>query len=119
MSKLAMVLPKRTFLGQIQLVQLVTSVDVKLKHDASYPEVDINECVKNETVSNEDIPDYIKQINLDDLTDIHKQSALKLLCEERDSFSKNDDDIGNVPNLKLHLNLADNVPVQKGYVAVP
>ena len=118
-SKHAIVLPKRTFLGRIQLVQSVTPLDVKLKQDVSYPEVDRNDRVKNETVSNEDVPDYIKQINLDDLTDIQKQSALKLLCEERDSFSKNDDDIGNVPNLKLHLNLTDNIPVQKNYVAVP
>ena len=118
-SKHAIVLPKRTFLGRIQLVQSVTPLDVKLKQDVSYPEVDRNDRVKNETVSNEDVPDYIKQIKLDDLTDIQKQSALKLLCEERDSFSKNDDDIGNVPNLKLHLNLTDNIPVQKNYVAVP
>ena len=118
-SKHAIVLPKRTFLGRIQLVQSVTPLDVKLKQDVSYPEVDRNDRVKNETVSNEDVPDYIKQINLDDLTDIQKQSALKLLCEERDSFSKNDDDIGNVPNLKLHLNLTVNIPVLKNYVAVP
>ena len=98
-SKHAIVLPKRKFLGRIQLVQSVTPLDVKLKQDVSYPEVDRNDRVKNETVSKEDVPDYIKQINLDDLTDIQKQSALKLLCEERDSFSKNDDDIGNVPNL--------------------
>ena len=60
-----------------------------------------------------------KQIILDGLTESQKRSALKLLCEEQNSFSRNDDDIGIVPDLKLNINLPDNIPVQKNYVAVP
>ena len=41
------------------------------------------------------------------------------MCEEQNSFSSNDDDIGIVPDLKLNINLADNIPVQTNYVAVP
>ena len=41
------------------------------------------------------------------------------MCEEQNSFSRNDDDIGIVPDLKLNINLADNIPVQTNYVAVP
>ena len=44
---------------------------------------------------------------------------MKLLSEESESFSKDDGDIGSVPDLKLGINLTDNVPVQKNYVAVP
>ena len=41
------------------------------------------------------------------------------MSEERDSFAKDESDIGCIPNLKLSINLTDNVPVQKNYVAVP
>ena len=64
MSKHNIILPKQTFLGRIQLVQSVTPLDVKLKHDVANPNVSTNidygtnDRVKDETVSNEDIPDY-------------------------------------------------------------
>ena len=65
------------------------------------------------------IPEHVRQIDLSGLSAEQKQSALKLLSEESESFSKDDDDIGSVPDLKLGINLTDNVPVQKNYVAVP
>ena len=92
---------------------------MKLKESVVHREPIRNENVKSEVSLDEDIPNHIKQINLDGLTDIQKQSALKLLCEEHSAFSKNDDDIGKVPNLKLNITLTDNIPVQKNYVAVP
>ena len=118
-TKHDIVLPKRTVLGRIQLVQSVTPLEVKSKESVVHREPIRNENVKSEVSLDEDIPNHIKQINLDGLTDIQKQSALKLLCEEQSAFSKNDDDIGKVPNLKLNITLTDNIPVQKNYVAVP
>ena len=112
-------MPKRTVLGRIQLAQSVTPLEVKLKENVVHREPIRNENVKSEVSQDEDIPNHIKQINLDGLTDIQKQSALKLLCEEQSAFSKNDDDIGKIPNLKLNITLTDNIPVQKNYVAVP
>ena len=41
------------------------------------------------------------------------------MIEEQESFAKNDDDIGVIPDLKLDINLTDKTPVQKNYVAVP
>ena len=67
----------------------------------------------------EEIPSHIKQINLDGLTESQTRSNLKLLCEEQTSISRNDDDISIVPDLQLNINLTDNIPVQKNYVAVP
>ena len=118
-TKHDIVLPKRMVLGRIQLVQSVTPLEVKLKESVVHREPIRNENVKSEVSLDEDIPNNIKQINLDGLTDIQKQSVLKLLCEEQSAFSKNDDDIGKVPNLKLNITLTDNIPVQKNYVAVP
>ena len=79
----------------------------------------LTESAKGDIDVNEDIPSQVKQINLDGLTEIQERSALKLLCEEQNSFSRNDDDIGIVPDLQLNINLTDNIPVQKNYVAVP
>ena len=106
-TKHDIVLPKHTVLGRIQLVQSVTPLDVKLKEDV----------VNSEPIG--DIQSHAKQTNLDGLTKGQIRSALKLLCEEQTSFSRNDDDIGIVPDLKLTINLTDNIPVQKNYVAVP
>ena len=41
--------------------------------------------------------------------------ALKLLAEEADSFAKDDNDVGCIPDLELDLDLEDQTPVQKNY----
>ncbi len=43
----------------------------------------------------------------------------KLLREERDAFSKSDDDIGCAPDLDMDIKLLDETPVRKTYVSVP
>ena len=45
--------------------------------------------------------------------------ALKLFTEETGSFAKDDNDVGYIPDLELDLDLEDQTPVQKNYVAVP
>ena len=45
--------------------------------------------------------------------------ALKLLTEQTDYFAKNASDVGCIPDLELDLDLEDQTPVQKNYVAVP
>ena len=64
------------------------------------------------------IPSQIKDIDLEGLTPAQKEMALKLLTEEVDSFAKDDNDIGCIPDLQLDLDLEDQTPVQKNYVAV-
>ena len=41
------------------------------------------------------------------------------MSEEQESFSKDDSEIGCLPELKLDIKLTDQTPVQKNYVAVP
>ena len=55
------------------------------------------------------IPLHIRDIDLEGLTPGQKEMTLKLLTEEADSFA----------DLKLDLDLEDQTPVQKNYVAVP
>ena len=116
-SKHDIVLPRRSFLGRVELVQSVTPFDVQLKEKSDNVEVTAVE--RNQDSFDGIIPEHVRQIDLSGLSAEQKQSALKLLSEESESFSKDDDDIGSVPDLKLGINLTDNVPVQKNYVAVP
>ena len=48
-----------------------------------------------------------------------KDLALKLITEEGDSFARDDSDVGCIRDLQLNLDLEDQTPVQKNYVAVP
>ena len=125
----AIVLPGRTLLGRLQLVQSVTPVEVKVKEPASNAQPKggqvsgANE--PDDTLIEEpvgiptEIPSQIKDIDLEGLTPAQKETALKLLTEEADSFAKDDNEIGCIPDLQLDLDLEDQTPVQKNYVAVP
>lgn len=125
----AIVLPGRTLLGRLQFVQSVTPVEVKVKERASNAQPKggqvsgTNE--PDKTLIEEpvgiptEIPSQIKDIDLEGLTPAQKETALKLLTEEADSFAKDDNDIGCIPDLQLDLDLEDQTPVQKNYVAVP
>ena len=65
------------------------------------------------------IPSYIGDIRLEGLTPGQKDMALKLFMMEAGSFAKDDNDVGYIPDLELDLDLEDQTPVQKNYVAVP
>eukprot|EP00112_Aurelia_sp_Birch-Aquarium-sp1_P003997 Seg1452.4 transcript_id=Seg1452.4/GoldUCD/mRNA.D3Y31 product="Retrovirus-related Pol polyprotein from transposon 17.6" pseudo=true protein_id=Seg1452.4/GoldUCD/D3Y31 len=120
-SKHDIVIPKRSVIGRIELLQSVTPLDVKLKESPEKSK-DTDQVIHNTEKLDEDItdvPDFIRDIDLNGLSEEQKHSALKVLSEERDSFAKDDSDIGCIPDLKLSINLTDNVPVQKNYVAVP
>ena len=63
-------------------------------------------------------PSHIKDIDLSGLNAHQKDVALKLLIEEADSFARDDSDVGCIRDLELNLDLEDQTPVQKNYVAV-
>lgn len=124
----------RTVLGRLQLVQSVTPVEVRLKE----PNDENNNTAPEEAMTSEepggkqhgvpllsqidqdlDVPPHIKDIELSGLTTEQKRTAIQLLTEEADSFAKDDSDIGCISGLKLDIELHDETPVQKNYVAVP
>ena len=123
------VLRGRTLLGRLQLVQSVTPVEVKIKepdsgNNGTQQEVPgsgttIQTLDEEPGVVPMGIPTHIKDIDLEGLTPAQKEMALKLLAEEADAFAKDDNDVGCIPNLELDLDLEDQTPVQKNYVAVP
>ncbi len=114
-SRHDIILPKRLFLGRLQLIESVVPLDAQPRP----LENNVNSVQSKSNNDINDIPAHIKEIDLGELTQEQKQQALKLLCDEQESFAKNDNDIGDIPDLNLDLNLTDNIPVQKNYVAVP
>ena len=64
-------------------------------------------------------PSHIKDTDLSDRNAHQKELALKLLTEEADSFARDDSDVGCIRDLELNLDLEDQTPVQKNYVALP
>ena len=112
------VLPKRTLLGRIQLVQSVTPVDVRLRDEVEISN-HYNDSDSLSEISETTVPKHIQEIDLDGLTEEQKRAALTLLSEEQQSFATDDNDIGCLPDLKLGIRLTDQTPVQKNYVAVP
>lgn len=122
----------RTVLGRLQLVRSVTPVPVKLKEQSTVSDNDLytemtpesSKCSPSSTTDgfqfqDTSIPDHIKNIDLGGLTPKQKLVALKMLTEEADTFSRNEDDIGYIEDLKATINLNDKTPVQKNYTAVP
>ena len=59
----------------------------------------------------------MNEIDLSHLDEVQRQKARKLLLEEADSFSRDDDDIGCVKDLVLDLQLKDDTSVQRNYVS--
>ena len=128
-------IPNRTPLGHLKLVQSVTPVEVKLKEnqeppkDAQAPhppqhhegkETNTSEASKaNSPTLGLVLPEHLTGISLEGLTPQQKEEAISLLIEQQDSFSKNDGDVGSIPDLELNINLKDTIPVQKNYTAVP
>ena len=96
-SKHDILQPRRSVLGLVELIQSVTELDVRLKQKSGKKEATPQDTY--DTSFDGIIPEHIRQIDLSNLSTAQKQSALKLLTEKSESFSKNDDDIGSVPDL--------------------
>jgi transposase InsO family protein len=61
----------------------------------------------------------LKQMSFPVLSEELQKKAKQMLWEERGAFSQNPDDIGSAPELQLHLNTVDEIPVQRNYNAIP
>ena len=58
-------------------------------------------------------------MDLAHLSVLQRQTAEKMLAEEADAFARNEQDLGCIPSLQMHLTLNDPNPVQKTYMGVP
>ena len=114
------ILPKGTQLGMLETVRSV----VTLGHTTLMKE---SEKVVNTTEGSslqEDNTERVKwepeiDLNCSGLTSEQEEKVRTLLREECDAFSKDDQDVGCVPDLQMKIELIDNQPVQSSYNAVP
>ena len=60
----------------------------------------------------------LDQLDFSSLTGEEEEAARKMLLEEKDSFSKHADDIGDAKELQMELNTTDEIPVQKNYITI-
>ena len=135
-TKHDILLPKRTVSGRTELVQSVTPMEVKFNECAqtkpsqdfergasgpgpSTTETSVNEIASQQQGTGDEPPFHIKEIDLVGLTEEQCKLAINMLIDEQDSFARNDDEIGTIPDLKLDINLEDKNLVQKNCVAVP
>ena len=123
-TKHDIVLQSRTVLGRLQLVQAVLPVVVRLKtgqntekHPSNAPGMVTANA--SHVASDVILPTHLQDIDLSGLTVEQRELASQLLDEQSDVFTKDDDDIGMIPNLQMNIRLHDTTPVQKNYVAVP
>ena len=121
-TKHDLLLPNRTVLGRIELVQSVTPVEAKFKE---WPKAQTEHKLESEPteskaqVPTSEPPPHIKGIDLGDLTEEQCKLAIDMLTEEQDPFARDDNDISMIQDLKLEINLEDKTPVQKNYITVP
>ena len=62
---------------------------------------------------------WLPEVDLSGLAAEQKQQAKQLLFEEAEAFSRNDDDIGCIPELEMDIKLTSDQPVQKNYLSIP
>ena len=120
-TKHDILLPNRTVLGRIELVQSVTPVEVKFKE---WPKAQTEHKLENEPIESKpqvttsEPPPHFKGVGLGDLTEEQCKLAIDMSTEEQDSFANDDDDIGMIQDLKLEINLEDKTPVQENYIVL-
>ena len=111
------ILPGRTVVGHLQLVRSVTPIEVKLKEPkaTTNQHCDQTQSKEYDNVSAENLPPV-------DLTGLNGEQLIQvkqLLYDERESFAKDDDDVGCIPELTMDLTMTSEKPVQKNYASIP
>lgn len=119
-------IPGRTVLGHLQLVRSVTPVELKCQ-PVTANNIDATPCPVTPEENHEsscsppeiDENGLFPEVDLSNLTEDQRQQARQLLLSERDSFAKDDDDIGCIPELQMDVTLQNNELVQKNYISIP
>ena len=114
-------LPGRTPMGKLEMIRSVTPALIHHKIDSETVEKHketLNSC-ERETVLQKDVDSILSKIDFSGLTHDETEIVRKMLCEEIQSFSAGDDDIGCTPGLQLDIALTDPQPIQNSYASIP
>lgn len=103
------VLPNRTTLGRLQLIQSVVSVEVKLKIDDTFGQScsKVDEGTNTAKNCDEPItsrPKHLDQVDLNELTSEQRNAARALLVEEADVFAVDHSDISRNSDFQMDIN---------------
>ncbi len=87
------IIKRRTVLGRLQMVRSVTAIPVKMKEQGGEEVsqlilVDVPSVSDETQLTETDIPDHIKSISLQGLTQEQKLVALKMLAQEAKTFQR-------------------------------
>ena len=129
------ILPGSTVLGRLQLVHLVTPVEVKLTdpvvmkgespvapcqtdHRKTAPADHRESCASELPTETDFCKVTLPDVDISGLTPDQQEKAKQLLREEADAFAKDENDIGTAPDLQMDINLTSSEPVQKNYLSI-
>ena len=118
-------IPGRTVVGHLQLVRSVTPVEVNYQSSTVNNVNVTQQPVQTERKHDSSCPTQaedhtlVPDVDLSNLTEDQRLQARQMLLSERDSFAKDDDDIGCIPELQMEVTLKSNELVQKNYISIP
>ncbi|KAK7907779.1 hypothetical protein WMY93_016391 [Mugilogobius chulae] len=121
-DKQDLTLSPRTILGHLEEIKAVYPVNVQNCENGAAKEESIQAQV-NEVISDTQPHSQPQQwdppVKLDHLSPDQQRAVKQLLREECHAFAYNDQDVGCIPSLNMHITLHDTTPVKKTYISVP
>lgn len=89
------------------------------QHSAKDQSARISSVSLNDSKTDEEFRKRLDSKKFTTLSEEEQRIVKDMLWEQRNAFSKTEDEIGCAPDLLLDLNTADEIPVQKTYNAIP
>ena len=62
---------------------------------------------------------WLPPVDISSLTETQREAAKELLYQEAGAFAKDENDLGTISDLQMHIRLQDETPVQRSYMSVP
>lgn len=116
----AVTLGRRAVIGHLQTIKCTLPVNTEQANevnDSDKPKVKAN--VSSDDSKTQKPSLWDPPVPLDHLSEAQQETVRQMLREECHAFAYNEDDIGCIPSLNLHITLKDTTPVNKTYMSVP
>ena len=109
----AITIPSHTPLGRIIQVRSILPGQVPPFEDM------VAGCESTVSAVSQEPLEAKEMFDLHHLSDQEKAAVKNMLDQEAASFSKDDKDMGSIPELKMKIRLTDEIPVQRTYQSIP
>ncbi|CAI5670877.1 unnamed protein product [Oreochromis niloticus] len=107
-------LTRKTALGTLQPIERIVEAEAP---NESPPTVTVREVTVEPA---EPLPtSWHPPVNLEHLEEEQKEIVERMLFDECRAFARDGNDIGCNPDLKMVINLKDDIPVQRAYTSIP